>query len=162
MKDAYQKSLQAFASNPKTLRWMVKTAPALDRFVFRATRGRFTMSGRMMPIAVLTTTGARTGVERETPLLCVSDDEGFLVVGSNFGQTHHPAWSGNLLKNPHATVAQGGKRIPVTGALLTGEDRARAWKFLTSVWPPFDKYVELAGGREIRVFRLTPKASPAV
>ncbi|MFE6847303.1 nitroreductase/quinone reductase family protein [Streptomyces sp. NPDC057686] len=59
--------------------------------------------------------GSRTGRLRPTPLFHVSHDGGCAVVGSDFGQGHHPAWTANLLKTAHAFVACEGRQMPVTG-----------------------------------------------
>ena len=40
-----------------------------------------------------------------------------MVVGTNFGQRHHPGWTANLLARPDASIEVGPKRLPVTGEL---------------------------------------------
>ena len=132
--------------------------PPLDRRLSRATGGRFVLSSLLVPSLVLTTTGARSGQPRTTPLATLPEDDGsFLVVGSNFGQSKHPAWTANLLAHPAAEVVFAGRCIPVEAHLLTADERAEAWPRLTRVWPTYDRYVELAEGRELRVFRLVPR-----
>ncbi|WP_198539994.1 nitroreductase family deazaflavin-dependent oxidoreductase [Streptomyces sp. CT34] len=128
--------------------------PALDRAVHRLTGGRVLLSARMLPGAVLTATGARSGQPRRTPLACLpQDDGGWLLVGSNFGRPGHPAWTGNLLKNPEAEVSWRGRDIPVRARLLTGAERARAWRAAQERWPPYAAY-QARVTREIRLFRL--------
>ncbi|MGD3107690.1 nitroreductase family deazaflavin-dependent oxidoreductase [Streptomyces sp. YGL11-2] len=128
--------------------------PALDRAVHRLTRGRVLLSARMLPGAILTATGARSGRPRRTPLACLpQDDGGWLLIGSNFGRPGHPAWTGNLLKNPEAEVSWRGRDIPVRARLLTGEERARAWRAARDRWPPYAAY-QARVAREIRLFRL--------
>ncbi|MEV4015046.1 nitroreductase family deazaflavin-dependent oxidoreductase [Nonomuraea angiospora] len=135
-----------------------KIVPPLDRFVNRVTGGRVLMGDQMIPHLLLTTTGSKSGQQRESPLACLPEDGGtFLVVGSNFGREHHPAWSGNLLKTPQATVTFRGRVIPVTAALLAGADREQAWQALTGFWPLYEGYTERSG-RELRVFRLSPRS----
>ncbi|MBG0829995.1 nitroreductase family deazaflavin-dependent oxidoreductase [Planomonospora sp. ID67723] len=133
-----------------------KIVPRLDRAVHRLTGGRRVMSDRMIPTLLLTTTGSKSGEPRVSPLACLPEAGGsFLVVGSNFGREHHPAWSGNLLKTPQAEVSFRGRVVPVTGRLLDGEERDRAWEQLLRIWPVYDRYTEKSG-RELRVFRLSP------
>jgi deazaflavin-dependent oxidoreductase (nitroreductase family) len=133
--------------------------PRLDRVLNRVTRGRFVLSSLLVPSLVLTARGAKTGEPRTTPLATLPEDDGsFLVVGSNFGQPRHPAWTGNLLKNPDAQVTYAGRTFDVTATLLDGDERAEAWPRLTAVWPVYDRYVEMSG-RDLRVFRLTPKGT---
>lgn len=133
-----------------------RVMPAVDRFVNRVSRGRFVLSHFLVPTMVLTTTGAKSGLPRETPLATLVDGDAWFVVGSNFGGEKHPAWSGNLLKDPEATVSFGGRRVPVRARLLTEEEKAAVWPRLLKVWPTYDAYVERSG-RDLRVFRLEPR-----
>ncbi|MFC4009160.1 nitroreductase family deazaflavin-dependent oxidoreductase [Nonomuraea purpurea] len=134
-----------------------KVVPPLDRLINRMTGGRVLMGDQMIPHLLLTTTGSKSGQQRQSPLACLPEDGGtFLVVGSNFGKEHHPAWSGNLLKTPEATVTFRGKAVPVTARLLAGAEREQAWQALTRFWPLYQGYTDRSG-RELRVFRLSPR-----
>ncbi|MET9577619.1 nitroreductase family deazaflavin-dependent oxidoreductase [Streptomyces massasporeus] len=129
--------------------------PALDRAVHRLTRGKVLLSAQLLPGVVLTSTGARSGLPRRTPLACMpeGDGRGWILVGSNFGRPGHPAWSHNLLAHPDAEISWKGRDVPVTARLLTGEERAAAWQALLRFWPPYAAY-QARVEREIRVFRL--------
>ncbi|MET7799002.1 nitroreductase family deazaflavin-dependent oxidoreductase [Streptomyces decoyicus] len=128
--------------------------PALDRAVHRLTRGKVLLSARMLPGVILTATGARSGQPRRTPLACLpAEGGGWLLIGSNFGRPGHPAWTGNLLKNPDAELSWRGRDIPVRARLLTGEERAEAWRAALTLWPPYAAY-QARVAREIRLFRL--------
>lgn len=128
--------------------------PALDRAVHRLSRGRVLLSAQMLPGVILTSTGARSGQPRRTPLACMPDGDGWYLVGSNFGRAGHPAWTHNLLRHPEAEISWKGRDIPVTARLLTGQERATAWQALLAFWPPYAAY-QARVDREIRVFRLT-------
>ncbi|WP_407552115.1 nitroreductase family deazaflavin-dependent oxidoreductase [Streptomyces sp. Pv4-95] len=128
--------------------------PAVDRAVHRLTRGQVLLSARMLPGVILTATGARSGQPRRTPLACMPEDGGsWLLIGSNFGRPGHPAWTGNLLKHPEASVSWHGADIAVRARLLTGEERERAWRAALAFWPPYAAY-QARVEREIRLFRL--------
>lgn len=134
-----------------------KFIPQLDRFVNKVTGGRVLLAAGLLPSLLLTTTGAKTGQPRSAPLACMPQDDGsILVVGSNFGREHHPAWTGNLIKTPDATVQFERRTFDATAHLLSDEEKAEVWPSLTEKWPTFDTYVA-ASGRNLRVFRLTPK-----
>ncbi|WP_406393181.1 nitroreductase family deazaflavin-dependent oxidoreductase [Streptomyces sp. NBC_00882] len=130
--------------------------PALDRAVHRITRGKFLLSAQMLPGVVLTSTGARSGLSRRTPLACMPEEEGrtWILIGSNFGRYGHPAWTANLLAHPEASVSWKGRDIAVTATLLTGEERAAVWKTALAFWPPYATY-QARVEREIRLFRIT-------
>ncbi|MGW5579167.1 nitroreductase/quinone reductase family protein [Micromonospora chokoriensis] len=139
-------------------RWFGATARLLvpaDRVIGRLTRGRVVALG-LMPSLVITTTGRRSGKPRSNPLLYVRDDDAYVVIGSNWGRTHHPGWAMNVLADPAATVDVKGRRIPVRADLASGVERDRLWQLLVTEWPAYHTYVQRAGGREIHIFRLVP------
>jgi deazaflavin-dependent oxidoreductase (nitroreductase family) len=82
-------------------------------------------------------------------------DGAWYVVASNFGQTSHPGWSANLIKHPAARVTYRGASYDVAAHLLTPQEKAALWPRLVAQWPSYDRYIELSGGRDLRVFRLS-------
>jgi deazaflavin-dependent oxidoreductase (nitroreductase family) len=144
------------ATSPAFRKVGPKVVPHADRFLHKVTGGRVILSKALVPSMVLTTTGRRSGQPRTTPLACVPLDDGWYVVGSNFGQEAHPAWTGNLIADPKATVAYGRRTVPVTATLLDDDEKAAIWSTLTAVWPAYDDYVR-SSGRNIRVFHLVPE-----
>ncbi|RJQ77070.1 nitroreductase family deazaflavin-dependent oxidoreductase [Pseudonocardiaceae bacterium YIM PH 21723] len=130
----------------------------LDRKLSQLTKGRITLGGLGgIKQLLITTTGRKSGQPRSNPLLYVEHAGGYLVIGSNWGQGQHPAWSGNLLANPDAVITLRGKEIPVRGRLLDGAERDQAWAAARREWPAYDTYDERSGERSIRVFLLAPR-----
>ncbi|MET7478651.1 nitroreductase family deazaflavin-dependent oxidoreductase [Streptomyces sp. NPDC005648] len=129
--------------------------PALDRAVHRLTRGKVLLSAQMLPGVILTSTGARSGQPRRTPLACMPEDGGrsWILIGSNFGRTGHPNWTHNLLAHPEAEVSWRGEDVPVRAFLLEGEERAAVWRTALAFWPPYATY-QARVEREIRLFRI--------
>lgn len=148
--------MQRLGSSPRFAKVMKVVAPPVDKVAHKLTKGRFTFSSMMVPSLMLTTTGAKSGLPRTVPLACLPEGAGFYLVGSNFGQGHHPAWSANLLANPEASVVHRGRTIPVVARLLDADEKAAVWPRLLAIWPSYDAYVERSG-RDIRVFHLTPR-----
>ena len=154
---AIGRATRTVATSPAFRKVAPKVIPPLDKVLHRLTGGRVIMSRAMVPSMVLTTTGAKSGLARESPLACVPDEAGgWWVVGSNFGQEKHPAWTGNLLAEPTAEVSFRAVTTTVRADLLDDETKARVWPTLTAVWPAYDDYVE-SSGRNIRVFHLVPQ-----
>jgi deazaflavin-dependent oxidoreductase (nitroreductase family) len=153
---AYGRVVQKVAGSPGFARVGPKVVPPVDRLLHRLTGGRVLLSRALLPGLVLTTTGRRSGQARTTPLMRVPEPEGtWVVVGSNFGQTHHPAWTGNLLATPEATISYDHRDVAVIAEMLEGEARDTAWGRARALWPAFDRYAERTD-RTIRVFRLHP------
>ena len=130
--------------------------PPIDRLVSKLTGGRIVISAGIVPSLVLTTTGRKSGQTRRTPLATLPAGDGFLVVGSNFGKEHHPAWTTNLIANPEATVSFKGEDILVVAHLLDADEKKEVWPKLLEIWPTYDRYVERSG-RDLRVFCLQPR-----
>ena len=81
-------------------RWLAKNiAPKVDPWLLRATGGRLAM-GLMLPSALLTTTGAKTGQPRTNPVFYFHDGPDVIVIASNYGADKHPAWYHNLSRKP--------------------------------------------------------------
>ncbi|GAA0354148.1 nitroreductase family deazaflavin-dependent oxidoreductase [Actinoallomurus spadix] len=157
LKDAISPTVQRMAGSAWFAKVGPKVVPPLDRVLHRLSGGRLLLPQYIVPSLVLTAVGHRSGLPRRTPLACLPEPDGsFLVVGSNFGREHHPAWTANLMHEPAAEVDYRGRTIPVTARLLEGEERAEVWPRLVKIWPTFDRYVERSG-RRLRVFRLEPR-----
>jgi deazaflavin-dependent oxidoreductase (nitroreductase family) len=123
----------------------------LDRFLFRLTGGRWKLSAALVPSLTLYSTGAKTGLRRESPLMCFPQPDGsWYVVGSNFGLERHPAWSANLIAHPEAQVHYRRELVDVTGRLLDAAEAEATWPVLERQWPRY---------RDSRRRRAAPSAS---
>jgi deazaflavin-dependent oxidoreductase (nitroreductase family) len=125
--------------------------------LFRISGGRLKLSAPMIPSLMLYTTGAKTGLRRETPLMCFPQPDGsWFIGGSNFGLEKHPAWSSNLIANPDAEVHYRRQLYPVTARLLSQAEADAKWPELEQQWPHYRDY-EKTAKRDIRVFHLVPR-----
>jgi deazaflavin-dependent oxidoreductase (nitroreductase family) len=145
--------LAATRAGSRGLRWVL---PRLDRLVSRLTEGRRTLAQMLLPTLMLTTTGRRSGLAREQPLVYLTEGPAWAVVGSNWGQRTHPAWTHNLLASPDASVLVDGTRTQVRAQLVTGDDRERIYRRFEALHPGYPRYRRSAGDRQIRVFLLHP------
>jgi len=148
------RAMQKMAGSPLFAKIAPPIITPIDRFLHKVTGGRVITSRGLLPSLMLTTTGAKSGEPRDVPLACVPDGDVIYLVGSNFGREKHPAWTGNLLKTPRASVSFGGEQFDVDAEHLSADAKAGVWPKLVEVWPTYDRYVERSG-RDIRVFRLT-------
>lgn len=106
---------------------------------------------------LLTTTGAKSGLARMSPLLYARDGDSLIVVGSNFGQDRHPAWTGNLIAHPDTVIVTiGGADVPARAELLTGDEAEAGYQRMAEATRTYTEYRSRTD-RAIRVFRLTAK-----
>jgi deazaflavin-dependent oxidoreductase (nitroreductase family) len=130
--------------------------PGLERAWAKLSGGRYPLSGVLVPSLILHTTGARTGLERDSPLMyCPEPGGAMLVTGSNFARETHPAWTSNLAAHPDAAVTVKGNRIPVRATRIPDDELDATWTYIERQWPGYRGY-ERSSGRALRIFRLTP------
>ena len=103
---------------------------------FRADRSKF--GGR--PLLLLTTTGARSGQRRTTPMMYVRDGDRLIVIASNVGAPTHPAWYHNLVAHPQVTVEVGNETFDATAIVTTGEERHQLWTRIVESYPFFSEH----------------------
>jgi deazaflavin-dependent oxidoreductase (nitroreductase family) len=123
---------------------------------YEATDGREggTLEGR--PVVILTTTGAKTGKIRKTPLIRIEQDGVYAVVASAGGAPDHPAWYRNVVADPVVRLQDHEKIHLVRAREVHGEEKARWWRVAEARWPYFPEYRAKAAGREIPVVVLEP------
>ncbi len=81
---------------------------------FRANQGRVGGPLAGTPMILIHHIGARSGIERVTPLACNPQGDGRLaIVASNGGSPAHPDWYYNLRAHPRITVEVGTQTFPV-------------------------------------------------
>ncbi|HSZ04475.1 MAG TPA: nitroreductase family deazaflavin-dependent oxidoreductase [Solirubrobacteraceae bacterium] len=124
--------------------------------IYRLTRGRLMNKVGRAPVMLLTSTGRRSGQPRTAPVLYLADGERLIVVSSNGGNDHAPAWSYNLKANPDADVEIRGDRRRVRARVADGEERADLWQKVNQQYAGFADYDETTS-REIAVFVLEPR-----
>ena len=134
-----------------------RTLHHVDRRVYDATDGRttFTSWAAGVPVVMLTTTGAKSGKRRTLPVLGFVEGDDVVVIASNFGQRHHPAWYHNLRANPRATIVLDGRTTEVEAGMVTGAEREPHFERAIATYPGFAAYSRRAG-REIPIVRLSP------
>jgi deazaflavin-dependent oxidoreductase (nitroreductase family) len=133
----------------------VNVAPHVDRGLLRITGGKITLGG-LGRVGFLRVKGAKTGVERVTPLVFTRDGENVLLVASRGGDSRHPAWYHNLVANPDVTFAIKGSERPYRARLATSAERPWLWKAVNRTYAGYDVYQRRAGDREIPLFVLEP------
>jgi deazaflavin-dependent oxidoreductase (nitroreductase family) len=139
-----------------------RTLDHLDRAVFRLSGRRRTFVGLAtgLPVLMLTTTGAKTGQRRISPVLAIPDGDAFFLIATNYGQGHHPGWVYNLRKNPRATATFEGLTRELTARELSGTERERVFDLGLAIYPGFGAYRKRTT-RAIPVLRLEPETTQA-
>jgi deazaflavin-dependent oxidoreductase (nitroreductase family) len=112
----------------------------------------------MLPTLLLTTRGRKTGQPRALPLIYGEAGGSYVVIASKGGMPKHPVWYLNLEAHPDCELMVGAKHVTARARVAEGAERARLWKQLAEIYPPYDEYQQRAGDRTIPVVVLDPAA----
>jgi deazaflavin-dependent oxidoreductase (nitroreductase family) len=94
------------------------------------------------PMVLLTTTGAKSGQRRVSPMLYLQDGDRLVVFASKAGAPTNPDWYHNLVAHPDVTVEVGTDTYDATATVLHGEERDRLYDKQAELYPNFREYQE--------------------
>lgn len=92
---------------------------------FRANGGKLNPPLDTVPLLILTTTGAKSGEARSTPMSYSTDGDRIIVIAANGGAPTNPAWYHNLLANPQVTVELSGDTYQARATVAPEPERTR-------------------------------------
>ena len=108
---------------------------------FRANGGRVTGPFADTPMILIHHIGARSRIERVTPLAYTPHGDGrYVIVASNGGSATHPHWYFNVRAHPRIVVEVGGETFIVLATELAGAARAERWRSLVAAHPHLADY----------------------
>lgn len=119
------------------IKWMAR----VNTWMYRRNGGEG-RGGTMqnIPIALLTTTGRKTGEPRVSPLLYLRDGDRVVVAASRGGSDKNPMWYLNLKANPEVSVQIKKEVLELAARNATDEERAKYWPQLVTMYPTFEDY----------------------
>ncbi len=122
---------------------------------FRANEGRVAGPLTGTPMILIHHIGAKSGIERVSPLACSPQGDGrFAIVAASGGSPTHPDWYYNLKASPRITVEVGTQTFTVLAEELDGAARAELWPKLVAESPAVGEH-QTRTTRQIPVFMLT-------
>jgi len=151
--NAAQRTVKQIASIAPVAWLLSKTLRHLDRGVLALSGGRQTATSLLagLPVIFLTTTGAKSGQPRTTPLICGVDGGRLVLFATNFGGAKNPAWYYNLRANPQVMVSYRGQSAGYLAREATPDERERYWPMADAIYAGYTAYRERASHREIPV-----------
>jgi len=122
---------------------------------FRANNGQVTGDFAGRTLLLLTTTGAKTGLPRVTPLIYTKDGDSYVVTAADAGSDLHPGWYHNIVANPVVTVEVGEGAHEAIATEPIGVERDRLYANRIVETPRFAEY-QAKTTRRIPIILLTP------
>ena len=153
-----QKTLLKFTSSKLGARIASRVLHPIDKAILKFTKNRSSLTSILsgIPVIVLTTIGAKSGIPRTVPLLGVIKGEDVVLMASNWGQARHPSWYYNLKANPEAQLSIHGKTGKYIARDATGVERETYWAEAVNMYAGYAEYKKRISTREIPMFILSP------
>ncbi len=120
--------------------FVVKWMSRGNAWLYKISGGKRGTTFRKAPVALLTTTGRKTGQPRVSPLLYMRDGDRVILVASRGGTDKNPMWYLNLKADPKVTVQINDQTLALTAREATNEERATLWPRLVEMYPDFEDY----------------------
>ncbi|EHB57795.1 hypothetical protein MycrhDRAFT_0230 [Mycolicibacterium rhodesiae JS60] len=127
--------------NSPTTTFIIKWMSRAQTFLYKRTGGK--VAGTFLqgtPVALLTTTGRKTGEPRVSPLLYLREGDRVVLVASQGGAAKHPMWYLNLKADPKVTVQIKDEILYLTARDATEQERAEYWPKLVAMYSSFEDY----------------------
>lgn len=128
---------------------------AVNKFLYQLSGGRLGSRLGGQSVLLLHTTGRKSGKAYTTPTNYYVDGKNYVLVASNWGQAHNPAWYYNLLHMDAATIQVKNQTIRVKARLASPEEYDRLWKMVTGLNQFYVQYQQQTD-RKIPLVILTP------
>ncbi|OIN78406.1 nitroreductase family deazaflavin-dependent oxidoreductase [Mycobacterium malmoense] len=118
------------------IKWMSRA----NTWLYRRSNGKLGGTFQKRPVALLTTTGRKTGEPRLSPLLYLREGDRVILVASQGGREKNPLWYLNLKADPKVSVQIKDEVLQLRARDATAEERAKYWPKLVAMYPSFEDY----------------------
>jgi deazaflavin-dependent oxidoreductase (nitroreductase family) len=124
--------------------------------VYRMSGGRLMGQFANRDICVVRMTGARSGTQRDIPLMYVPNGAGVILVASLGGAPNHPSWYHNLVAHPDIEVMVKGETRKLRARIASKDEKAALWPRCVAAYPPYQTYQDRTS-RDIPLFICDPR-----
>lgn len=137
--------------------WFINRIGRWQVAVYELTGGRLWNTFLGAPVAILTTTGRKSGKKRKIPLLYLCQGDNVVMTASKGGMSRLPVWYFNVKAAPSVQIQIGSVKKDYTVREATPEEEAELWPQLEQMYPDYREYrARTAGVRHIPVLIFTP------
>jgi deazaflavin-dependent oxidoreductase (nitroreductase family) len=107
---------------------------------FRANNGKVGGQFAGANMLLLTSTGAKSGQPRVSPLVYTIDGDNMVIIASKGGAPTNPDWFYNLVANPIVTIERGADQFQARATVPEAAERDRLFNQVAALMPGFAEY----------------------
>jgi len=135
--------------------WKLKLFTRLHVLLHRLTFGLLFNSLNGDDVCFVTMKGAKSGRTMTLPLMYVPYRDGVLLVASQGGAPHNPAWYFNLAKTPDIKVTHRGRHMSLRARVANADEKPDLWPLCDQYYAPYADYRGRTS-RDIPIFVCEP------
>ncbi len=114
----------------------------IHKLLYRLSGGRYGARMGWIKVALVETTGRKTGKKRTVPIACYPYRDSIAVSASNSGKETHPAWYLNMRADPAVTVQLGTQRYHALAREVPAQEREALWRQIVEINHHQGQYLE--------------------
>jgi len=154
----FQRLIKRLAGSPFGIWLLADRLHRLDAPILRWSHYRTSLTTLLtgLPVIVLTTTGAKSGLPRQTPLIGLFDGGKIILIASQFGRLQNPGWYYNLKAHPQVHVESRNLSGTYLAREAQGEESCRCRQMAAEMYAGYTLYEQKASPRIIPVMVLEP------
>ena len=114
----------------------------VHKLLYRLSGGRYGARMGWIDVALVTTTGRRSGKSRTVPIACYPYRDSVAVSASNSGMERHPAWYLNMRAEPRVSVQLGRERFQAVAEEVPAAEREALWQKVVEINKHQGEYLE--------------------
>ncbi len=107
---------------------------------FRANDGKVGGMFDGANLLLLHTTGAKSGLARINPVICMADGDRYVVIASKAGAPTNPDWYHNLVANPEVSVEVGTEQFKAQATVAAEPERSELYAKMAESFAAFNEY----------------------
>ena len=137
--------------------WLINRLGRWQTSVYELTGGRVWNTFLGAPVAILTTVGRKSGIERKIPLLYLWHKDQVVMTASKGGMSRLPLWYYNVMAAPTVQIQIGSEKQTYTPREATPAEEDELWPQLEQMYPDYREYrARTAGVRHIPILIFSP------
>lgn len=105
----------------------------VHKLLYRLSGGRYGARMGWIDVALVTTTGRKSGKPRTVPIACYPYRDSVAVSASNSGMERHPAWYLNMRADPRVSVQLGRERFAAVAEEVPAAEREALWQEVVKI-----------------------------
>ena len=105
----------------------------VHKLLYKLSGGRYGVRMGWIDVALVTSTGRKSGKLRTVPIACYPYKDTVVVSASNSGMERHPAWYLNMQANPRVKVQLGKEVFEAVAEAVPAEERESVWATVVKI-----------------------------